>query len=184
MYANQYDYDSDSGKVQAEVITRLDIRLYDGYNIDDDKYSIVLYASGRYDYSSIIGKTYLITLDSNSANIDGTQGLDEVFGVAYFETETNHKKENIITKIDKPKKTNLAFAGYYIVKSDGTLSDEIAIDGSGLILTSNRKFKENTTLKAKWEECLGGYELIDDECVPRGFKVTLIILLSFINLNL
>lgn len=172
MYANQYDYDSDSGKVQADVITRLDIRLYDGYNIDDERYNIILYASGRYDYSAIVGKTYVITLDSDEADIDGTQGIDEVFGVAFFETETNHTKDNIVSDIRKPKKGTLAFAGYYLVNPNDTLG-EIIIDATGSITVSSRKFKSDALLRAKWEVCEGGYEIINDECVPRKFQVTL-----------
>ena len=172
MYANQYDYDSDSGKIQADVITRLDIRLYDGYNVDDERYNIILYASGRYDYSSIVGKTYLITLDSADADIDGTQGLDEVFGVGFFEAETNHTKVNMISEIRKPKKGTLAFAGFYLVNPNDTLG-EVIIDSTGNIAVSSRKFKTDSLLRAKWEECVGGYEIKTDECVPRRFQVIL-----------
>lgn len=178
----------------VDTISKVNIRIWDGKNEESTKYDIVLYSSGRYDDSELVGNTYKIALDTNGATTSGTVELDEVFGVAYFDGEKSHSSKNIIRKISKPTKVEngkpMAFLGYYYYKgSADTLGTQI-IDSKGTIVASSRVFRNDIELKnleglsetekqahervvAMWEECAGGYKVVDGECVPETYIVTL-----------
>ena len=178
----------------VDAISKVNIRIWDGKNEESTKYDIVLYSSGRYDDSELVGNTYKIALDTNGATNSGTVELDEVFGVAYFDSEKSHSSKNILRKIEKPEKIEngnpMAFLGYYYYKgSADTLGTQI-IDSKGTIVASSRIFRNDIELKnleglseeekqahervvAMWEECSGGYRVEDGECVAETYTVEL-----------
>ena len=176
----QYEYgDPNPSGSMIDTFTTLTIRVYDGVNLDDNRYDIVIYTSGRYDYSNMIGKSFRISLDGNGATTIGTSSFDELFGVGYYRSESNHKKSDVVKKITIPSKGTEAFLGYFYQSSP--TSEEIqVVDSSGNIVASPLLFKGSVKLNdesgkrvyAKWGECVGGYEVVDGVCTPKTFTVT------------
>ena len=187
MNTTQYEHSSDEvGNNMIDVFTTIKIRLYDGISYDNSRYDVVLYASGRYDYSSLVGKAYRIKLDNDGATTAGTTSIDEVFGVGYYESESVHNNSNLIKKITIPTKdggsSNMAFLGYYYVPAGVSVETQI-IDASGAIIASSRLFKNNVDLVeaasglarvyAKWGDCSEGFEIQNGACVQKQYTVTL-----------
>ena len=171
----------------VDTISTINIRIWDGKSSDSTKYDIALYSSGRYDESGLIGKTYAIKLDTAGAYASGTVEIDEVFGVAYFDSEKNHSTKNIIKEIDIPKKKDesgnaLAFLGYFYYKAGDTIGTQV-IDSTGRIVSSSRTFKNDIAISnsndeervvALWGVCDNGYKVnARGECVPEEYTVTL-----------
>ena len=174
MSSNQYEHDKEeSGLVLIDTFTTLTIRVYDGIDYTNSRYNITLYTAGRYDYTHLIGRTYRISLNNNEADTAGTTVIDEVFGVAYFESETNHKVDNIVRTISIPTKTNKAFLGYYYQASAGDGEIQI-VDSAGNVVASPRLFKNDIKLNdptgarvyAKWGTCDSGWVLRNGKCIP------------------
>ena len=178
-----------NGTNYVDAITILNIRIWDGKSSDSTKYDIALYTSGRYDESGLVGKTYKVELDTNGAHESGTLEIDEVFGVAYFNSEKSHSTSNIIRTIEIPKKKDengvqMAFLGYYYYKVGDTIGSQV-IDSTGRIVASSRHFRNDIVLSeeeigsyervsALWGACTNGYEVnAQGECVPKEYIVTL-----------
>ena len=172
-----------AGTVLVDLITTIKIKLDDGKSTELSKYDIVLYASGRYDESKLIGKRYSIALDyGDEATTSGTTSMDEVYGVAYYEIDSETAKENVIKNITSPTRDGYAFLGYYY-KRESSVVEEMIIDTTGKIIADTRTFEENITKEpgalsrvyAKWHLCTNypGYEVKNGKCVPRKYKVTL-----------
>ena len=172
----------------VDTISTVYIRIWDGKSLESTKYDISLYSSGRYDESGLIGKTYRIQLNTDGAYSPGTLELDEVFGVAYFDSEKNHSSINIKKKITIPKKKDgegnqLAFLGYFYYKASDTVGTQV-IDSTGKIVSSSRLFKNDIELSdgtdyervvALWGVCDNGYKVNNKgECVPEEYLVTLV----------
>ena len=171
-----------SGTNLVDVVTTIKIKLDDGKSTELSQYDIVLYASGRYDESKIVGERYTIALDYGEATTSGTTSIDEIYGVSYYEINPATSSENRIEKITAPTRLNYAFLGYYY-KRNGSNVEEQVIDTTGKIIADTRTFQENITkdptatsrVYAKWHECTNypGYEVINGVCTPKKFKVTL-----------
>ncbi len=177
MKTNMYEYGNEENETK-DILTNINIGIYNGLDTNDKSYNIELYSSARYDYDKIIGKVYKITFNNNDADIIGTIGIDEIYGVGYYKTESAHRKEDKINKIEVPRKENKAFKGYYYYT--GVNEGEIVIDSEGNIVSSNRLFKENIdaseeypVVKAEWGECNGGYYVSEKSiCEPREYTIT------------
>ena len=183
------------GSSYVDAISNMNIRIWDGKSSESTKYDISLYSSGRYDESELIGKSYRISLDTDGANNTGTAEIDEVFGVAYFNSKKVHSNSDIIKRITKPTKVDtngeaMAFLGYYYYKGSGDAIGIQVIDSKGTIVSSSRLFRNDIVLVdlaglteeeklnhervvAKWAKCTNGYKVVDSECVPEQYKVTL-----------
>ena len=171
-----------SGTNLVDVVTTIKIKLDDGKSTELSQYDIVLYASGRYDESKIVGERYTIALDYGEATTSGTTSIDEIYGVSYYEINPVTSSENRIEKITAPTRLNYAFLGYYY-KRNGSNVEEQVIDTTGKIIADTRTFQENITkdptatsrVYAKWHECTNypGYEVINGVCTPKKYQVTL-----------
>ena len=189
--SNTY-YGKEAESNVVDTISRVNIRIWDGKSEESTKYDIVLYSSGRYDDSELVGKSYRIAFDTNGATESGTLEIDEVFGVAYFNSEKSHSSSNIIRKIIKPVKMEngkpMAFLGYYYYTGPSDSIGSQVVDSKGMIVSSSRLFKNDVTLSgleelseeerknrerviAEWGECTNGYTVKEGECVPEEYTV-------------
>ena len=166
-----------------DTYTTLIIRIYDGILEDVSKYNITLYTAGRYDISGKRGEVYTIGLDSAGASTVGTSSIDEVFGVGYFVTDSNHNVGDRIYKIEVPTKSGEAFLGYYYSDPARSGIEEVIIDGEGRIVASSYFFKNNVEIDltnsevikvyAKWGPCKSGYKVENGKCVAEACDINL-----------
>ena len=166
-----------------DTYTTLIIRIYDGILEDVSKYNITLYTAGRYDISGKRGEVYTIGLDSAGASTVGTSSIDEVFGVGYFVTDSNHNVGDRIYKIEVPTKSGETFLGYYYSDPARSGIEEVIIDGEGRIVASSYFFKNNVEIDltnsevikvyAKWGPCKSGYKVENGKCIPEACDINL-----------
>ncbi len=179
------EYTSDSNVGYIDVYTTLTVRVNNGIDEDISSNDILLYTAGRYDFSTLIGRTFTIALDGNGADeIDEEHTfIDEIFGIGFFGNGQVQNMSNQLRSIKKPLKRNKAFLGYYY--KEGSSNEVMVIDAEGRIVSNNRFFKsdvampidENDTsarVYAKWGDCKGGYYCDDTgKCVPKICTVNL-----------
>ena len=170
---NEYEGEQEN----KDIITEIKIEIYNGEDRNDKRYDIGIYGTTRYDYKNIIGRTYKIEFDDKDADVIGTRGIEEEYGVGYYKYESAHRKEDRIEKIETPQKEGKVFGGYYY--KDGVHEDILVVDIEGNIVTNNRLFTSNINKKdeypkveAVWEECSGGYEIVNKKCIPKEFTIT------------
>ena len=187
MTYNQTEYSEDVTSLLMDVYTTLVIRLYNGIEEDVSSYNVTLYTAGRYDESSKRGKIYTVNFDSSGATTVGTKSVDEVFGVGYFISDSNHTVSDRVYKIDIPTRNDgKVFLGYYYYNPSwpSGRQEEVIVDGEGRIVATSYFFKEDvanslgdeTILRvyAKWGDCKNGYELGENgRCVAKNCRVVL-----------
>ena len=184
----EHDNPDEDGSLIDQYTTIL-VRLNDEVNEDINKHDIILYTSGRYNYSNLIGKTYELALNTNGAEMAETTMITEVFGVGYFETEANRTVGNQYTAKSENRKKLIpvngekAFLGYYYSPPGSSQKIQV-IDSKGGIVTSSRFFREDVdyntennqnkaVILAEWGDCTDGYRIIDGICTPIEYTVTL-----------
>ena len=186
-----YSLGYDQGKYigendEMDVITSLKIKIYDGIDLTDESKDIVLYTSGRYDYSEYVGNVYRIEFITESADEVGDTEIEERFGVGFYKANKEHTSNNRINKIKTPGSSTKAFQGYYYENQTllGQDKKEMIVDSLGNIVVDSRYFNHDVLRKnrdtervvAYWTECVGeGYELNPTTriCEPKNFTITL-----------
>ena len=180
------EMENSSNKEFIDIVTKITISLYDGKDINDSTYNILLYSAGKYDFSNYTGRRYKIEFDLNGADTaGGVFGMDEVFGVGFYKEDSKITSANRLREIPIPKKNTEAFLGYYYGSTSSELETQV-IDSLGNIVVSNRFFKESVLLpkelgetptswvRAKWGQCESpGYRLEEGVCKPNKFTMTL-----------
>ena len=179
------DENTENGNL-IDIVTKVTISMYDGKDINDSTYNVVLYTAGKYDFSNYTGKRFKIEFDLNGADsASGVFGMDEIFGVGYYKQDSKVTASNRLREIPIPKKNTEAFLGYYYGSTSSDVETQI-VDSMGNIVISSRFFKEDVLLpeevgeeprswvKAKWGNCESpGYRLEDGMCKPNKFTMTL-----------
>lgn len=183
---NFYEHDIDASKSKVDQYTIITIKLNNEINEDISKYDIKLYTAGRYDYEHLVGKTFTLELNSNGAQVAGTTKIDEVFGVGFFETESNHTVSNQLNaskRIIVPQNSDKAFLGYFYRPAGSSQSIQV-IDSRGIVIASSRFFKEEVNFNlendpnkpiiiAQWADCVNGYKIEDGKCKPETYNIVL-----------
>ena len=182
------NYDNIENNEYSDVVTKVTITIYDGKDINDGKYDIVLYTAMKYNSNEYLGQKFEIEFDNQDADKVYEYGMDEVFGVGYYKSKKETTKANKLTKITPPKKKGEAFLGYYY-KPYGTSIEIEVIDSMGNIVASPRLFKNSVLLqkaegeevnewvRARWGACEGpGYKYDEEkeECIPNTFDMKIL----------
>ncbi len=178
MISDQYSY-TDNNSNLTDVVTNIKIYIYDGINEGNLDYAANVYASGRYDDAVYKGKRFRLELDDKGSDERGTPAIDEIFGVNFFEANTN----NVITSITIPKKNQMMFEGYYYQPQPS--SPEVAIiDSEGNIVIRSNFFltdelidysRGGGNIKAHWARCFNGYDYdsLTGVCKQKEYTVKL-----------
>ena len=185
MYTISYEHDNkNNSNPIVDQYTTIVIRLNNEINEEISKYDIVLHTAGRYNYSNLLRQVFTLELNTNGATVAGTTRIDEVFGVGYFQTESNHTASDRISAskpITVPKNGTQAFMGYFYYPANSDQKTQV-IDSSGNIVLSSRFFRDNvgTNLEndrtaprivAEWSDCSDGYKIVNGSCVPETYSI-------------
>ena len=130
------------------IITSINIPIYDGVDRNDSTYNIQIYTDASYSTKLLVGEDILIRLNSGSSSNNNLGTITEVdndfiekYGIGFYKYNNGIKKR--IESIEVPKADNYTFEGYYY-------NDVKIIDENGKILVNSDYFIDEYTLNAKW----------------------------------
>ena len=147
-----------TGQSTTDVFSKLIVNIYDGVDeVNSNSYNVTIYSSNRYENSKIKGKTYHIIFNNNGASTVYSQGIDEDYGIGYYNLYSTHSPSDMIDSIQPPEKDDYVFDGYYLYQNGQEV--KMIIDSSGNIVADPKTFTSNINkddvdlcVKAKWSE--------------------------------